>query len=102
MQKALRIKHIFPEGLESHFVSALIVQHQPDNFILSFFEIWPPPILGTSDEEKKEAFKKLDRIDAKCVTRLVVTPTKMREFIALLKENMKNYELSFQDNIQEK
>jgi len=61
-------------------------------FILSFFEVWPPAILGETDEEKQEMLDSLESVEAKCVARLVVTPSRMREFIAVMNENLSNYE----------
>lgn len=90
--KNLRIERTFPEGLQTHFVSNIVVQHDPDIFIISFFELWPPVVLGESDEEKRKALMALDHVDAKCVARLVVTPGKMKEFIAAMEENFKGYE----------
>ena len=90
--KQIRIERTFPENLQSHYVSNIVVQHEPDIFILSFFELWPPVILAESEEEKQKAFSALDHIDAKCVARLVVTPAKMKEFIGAMQQNYKNYE----------
>jgi len=90
--KKVRIERIYPEDLQSHFVSNIVVQHQPDVFILSFFEVWPPAILGDTDEEKQHALEAVDQVEAKCVARLVLTPSKMREFVETTTENLQNYE----------
>ena len=90
--KQLRIERNFPENLQSHYVSNIVVQHEPDIFIISFFELWPPVIIADSKEEKQRALGALDHVDAKCVARLVVTPAKMKEFIAAMQENYQNYE----------
>ena len=92
IEKKLKIIWNYPEELQSHFVSNIIVQHQPGAFVVSFFEIWPPAIFGDSEEEKLTLIKSLDHIDAKCVSRLVVTPEKMKEFITLMTENLNSYE----------
>jgi non-ribosomal peptide synthetase component F len=90
--KEIRIERVYPEDLQSHFVSNIVVQHQPGIFILSFFEVWPPAILGESDEEKKQVIDTIDHVEAKCVARLVLTPSKMREFLETMSENLHNYE----------
>lgn len=94
--KKIRIERIYPANLQSHFVSNIVVQHQPDAFILSFFEIWPPPILGESEEEKQRELEALENVEARCVARLVVTPRKMREFLETMSENLRNYERMMQ------
>lgn len=90
--KKVRINRVFPEDLTTNFVSSLVVQHEAEIFILSFFEVWPPPILGETDEEKLEALSAIDYIDAKCVSRLVLTPNVMREFIDTMSENLDKFE----------
>ena len=94
--RKVRIERVYPENLSSHFVSNLVVQHQPDYFTLSFFEVWPPPILGDTDEEKRAALDALDYVEANCVARLVVTPDTMREFVRIMSENLGNFEAMLQ------
>jgi hypothetical protein len=89
--KKLKIQHIFPDDLDSKFVSNIIVQHQPDHFVVSFFEVFPPPILGDSEEDKRRQFRGIDHVNAKCVSRIVVTPDKMGEIITVLSDNYNNY-----------
>ena len=89
--KKLKIRHIFPDNLDSNFVSNIVVQHQPDHFIVSFFEVFPPPILGDSEEDKRQQFNKMDHIEAQCVSRIIVTPDKMSEIITVLNDNYDNY-----------
>ena len=90
--KPVRLERVYPDNLQSHFVSNVVVQHQPDAFILSFFEVWPPPIIGESNEEKQRAIDSIESIEARCVARLVVTPSKMKEFLAVMNENLANYQ----------
>jgi hypothetical protein len=91
-ERSIKVNRIFPEDLRTYFVANFIVQHEPENFILSLFELWPPIILGETKEEKLEVVKSIDSIDAKCVARIVLTPTRMREFIEVITENFKAYE----------
>ena len=92
LEKVLPIEWSYPPGLKSHFVTNIVVQHQEDHFVMAFFEVWSPPILGDSDEEKKRELAKLEKVDAVCVARVVVTPKKMREFVATLTKNLALYE----------
>ena len=90
--KQVRIDRIYPADLQSHFVSNIVVQHQPDVFILSFFEMWPPAVLGDTEEERLKAIDAVDHVEAKCVARLAVTPAKMRQFVEALTDNLQHYE----------
>jgi len=90
--KKIRVNRTFPQELESHFVSDIVVQNQPDHFIISFFEMWPPLVLGATEEEKQQIFEAIDSVESKCIARLVATPAKMREFVRAMAENLENYE----------
>ena len=94
--KALRIDRVIPEELKnSRFVNDLVVQHQPEYFILSFFEILQPLILGDTEEELQEALSAVDKVEATCVTRLVVTPQVLRQFIETMSQNLEKYEAKY-------
>jgi len=90
--KEVKIERRYPDNLQTHFVSNIVVQHQPDFFTISFFEVWLPPIIGNSTEEKKHILESFDHVEAKCVSRIVVTPEKMREFAKAINENLINYD----------
>ena len=94
--KKIKIERTYPDDLKSYFVSNVVVQHQPDIFILSFFEVFPPAILGETEEEKFQALNAIDHVDGKCVARLVLTPSVMKEFLDTISENWKNYEQTLQ------
>jgi hypothetical protein len=66
-------------------------QAQPEAITLSFFEVWPPVILGDS-AEKEARLAAVDHVEAKCVARLVVTPSKMKEIAEVMAESLHNYE----------
>lgn len=90
--KQLKIKHTYPETLETKFATNIIVQHQPDYFILSFFENLLPAVLGETEDDKKKQFDKIKFIESKCLSRIILTPEKMKEVISVLNENYKKYE----------
>ena len=92
LEKKVRLTRKYPEDLQSHIVDNIVVQHQPDRFVLSFFEVWLPPVLADSDEEFQEQIDSLDSVEAKCVARLVVTPQRMREFVNVMTTNLENYD----------
>ncbi len=94
LEKEILLKRIFPENLQSYFVSNVVVQHQEENFTISFFEAWSPPILGTEDEKKKQ-IDSIKYVEAKCVVRVVVTPNKMKEFIDVLNNSYNTYKKTF-------
>jgi hypothetical protein len=96
------INHVYPDNLVTHFTTHVVAQFQQDHFILSFFEIFPPPLLGETDDEKLRALKALDHVDAKCVARIVVTPARMEDVIKILSENLAKYKQMAGDPQKEK
>jgi len=90
--KTLTVKRIYPPDLRTYFVQNAVAQHQPDCFILSFFEVWPPLVLGETEEERLREVASLESIDATCVARFVLTPSRMREIVGVLSDNLKKYD----------
>ena len=90
--KKIRVNRTFPQDLQSQFVNDVVIQHQPDHFIISFFEVHPPLVLGETEEEKQQILDALDSVESKCIARLVVTPATMRDFVRAMGENLENYE----------
>jgi len=91
--KQIKLNWVYPQDLETHFVTNMVVQHQEDHFIISFFETWPPAITGNVDERHKQ-LESINEVDAKCVARIVVTPEKMRDFLNAFQENVEKFHLS--------
>jgi hypothetical protein len=87
-----KINRIIPEELPLNFVNDIIIQHEPDFFMLSFFQLLPPAIIGDTDEEKLQIARSIKTIDSKCVARMVITPRKMRRFLEVISQNLQKYE----------
>ncbi len=86
--KKLKIVRSFPDDLQSHFTNHFVIQHRPDHFILSFFQIWSPIIL---DDDDVNQLMEESQLEAKCVSRLILTPTEIESLSAALQENIQNY-----------
>jgi len=91
VNKKIKLHYVFPENIESKFVNHVIVQNQKDYFTLSFFETVLPPILGESEEERKNSLEKIKSIDAKCIARFIITPEKIAQIANAIQENIKRY-----------
>jgi hypothetical protein len=90
--KRIPIVLTYPPDLQTHFVTYTLVQHEREDFIVSFFELWPPPILGETEEEKRQEFEKLTEVEAKCVARIVLSPGRMKTFIEDLSDNYNKWQ----------
>ena len=91
VDRQVRVVREFPPDLTSHFVQHFVVQFREDHFVLSFFEIWPPIIVGETEEEVVRQLSDLAAVPAKCVARLVITPSKMEELIGIMTDNYERF-----------
>lgn len=84
----------FPEGLIKRYANNMLVQRLENEFVISFFEIVPPPIFGSPEERRKQA-DKVKSVRANCVASVVVSPMKMQAFIDAMQENFDNFIADF-------
>jgi hypothetical protein len=82
----------YPDYTISRYATNLIVQKTPHEYILSFFEVHPPLILGA------ESIDKLESVAADCVARIIVAAGKMPDFVAVLQEQLKRAAQAEQEN----
>jgi hypothetical protein len=90
--KKLSINWVYSPDIATRFANNFVVQHDSEQFFLSFFDIWMPMIVGETDEEKQVQLNAMEKVDAKCVARIVMSPEKMRELVEVMILNLENYE----------
>lgn len=90
--KRLSINWVYPPDITTRFANNFVVQNDSEQFFLSFFDIWMPMIIGETDEEKQSHLNAMEKVDAKCVARIVMSPEKMRELVEVMILNLQNYE----------
>ena len=83
----LPIEWIIPDELENKYATNLVIQNTNNEYILSFFEIYPPMVLGTP-EYQLEQYKKMKTVPAKCVARIIVSPSNMNDFSKIIQEHI--------------
>jgi hypothetical protein len=86
----LPIEWYIPDDLVSQYATNIVVQQTPHEFIISFFESYPPIVLG-SPEEQREKLKSIPSVRATCVARVVVAAERMPEIVKLLRETLARY-----------
>jgi len=72
-----------PEGLDVVWANNVAIQHQEEDFVMTFFQVIPPMLLGASKEEV-EAIK---TVRATAVARIAMSPTQIERLIAALQDN---------------
>src|SRR5258707_7592115 len=92
--RSLPIEWYIPENIVTRYATDMVVQSSPLEFVISFFEAYPPLLIGTPEEAKAQA-EKLDSIRATCIARFIVSPGKITEFVAVLQQSLEQYQSSF-------
>lgn len=88
--KLVPIDWQIPRGLVPRYATNMLVQHGEHEFILSFFETWPPIVMGPP-EDVEDRFRNIDSIEARCVGRVIVAADRMPGFIEALQTNLDRY-----------
>jgi hypothetical protein len=92
----VRVEYEITENTPRGYATEMIVQYTQHEFILSFFNIEPPIILGT-DEEKVEQLKRIDHLTARGIVRLTISPERMENFLRVLNRHFENYQARLSD-----
>lgn len=70
------------------YANHVFVTHTLDEFYLTFSQLHPPYFLT---EPTKEEVEQLTHVPAKVVTRVAISPNKMKELVDALSENYKKF-----------
>ena len=88
VEKEIKLKRVFPVGVQAQFVDHFVIQRRPDHYILMFYDIMMPPIIAEDEQEFQELVDNLEEIEARCVARLVLTHKGMKAFYEALSDNV--------------
>ena len=73
------------------FANMMIIQHEQQEFMLTFCQYSPPLALGPP-EAQREQVKSMPYVPVKVVSRIGFTPQRMAELIAILQENYQKWQ----------
>lgn len=85
------IKYVIPDEIVTQYVTDMVIQHTDQEFLISFWEIQRPMLLGT-EEERKAQIQMIEFVENRCVARFVITPDRMQRFLDAMKENVDRYQ----------
>lgn len=94
--KHLRLAFRTPESLRAIFANQLVVQHDASCFYLSFYESFPPLLIG-DEKEKNDQLQAIESVPAHCVAKLAVPADRMAKFVEVMAKNV----ASFQELVQQ-
>jgi hypothetical protein len=86
----LPIEWSIPGDMVGQYATNMLVQMNPHEFIISFFQLYPPPVLG-SPEEQKAKLAEMTSVQATCISRVIVAAERMPEFVRVLQETLARY-----------
>lgn len=73
------------------FANQFLIQHQPDEFLLTFGQLITPPLLG-SEEDRREQLSRVSYVPIRILGRFGFTRRRMVELIAVLQENLERHD----------
>jgi hypothetical protein len=88
--RRLPIEWFVPDDLETRYATNFVVLHTQTEFMLYFFEVVPPISLVTSTGGT-QTFENVESVQAKAIARIVVSPSRMPEFMNALQENWSKF-----------
>jgi len=83
----LPLEWYVPGDLVARYATNMVIQRSENEFIISFFEVKPPLILGTP-ESVAEQVEKMKSIRATCIAQIIVAADKMPSFVDVLQRNL--------------
>ena len=82
------------EGVRTEYATNLVVQHTEHEFVLSFYRIQSPIIIGSRDERERQ-IEGMRSVQADCVARIVVAPGRMPDFVIAIQGNLDKHRERF-------
>jgi hypothetical protein len=83
--KPIPVDWHIPEDLPILFVNNMTIQFTEHEFILTFYELAPPPLLGPLAEQKLE---QMEKVSAVAVARIAVAAGRLPGFIKAMTHNL--------------
>ena len=89
--KAVRIVYVDPDRVPLSYVNNYYVNHNEHEFVITLAEVAPPATLHMTEKE----LKALERIEAVVSTRIAMSPSRFKEFVAAMSENYTSWETAY-------
>jgi hypothetical protein len=79
------------EHVHCQYATNLVVQPSDQEFLISFFHVLPPLLVGPA-EEVKAKLDEVSAVRAECVARVIVAAGRMGEFVDVLQRSLEAYQ----------
>jgi hypothetical protein len=94
--KWLPVEYYVPDHIQSRYATNLLVQNTEHEFILSFFELQEPFLMGDTEEIEQQV-EQLKCVRAKCVGRVIIAADRMPAFIDAMQKNLEKHRARFDE-----
>lgn len=85
--RRVTLRLVIPSSIEGSYANNMLVQQDDNAAYLSFFLAPPPMLMGTPDQIQ-EQLKKLDTIEGRFVTQVIIPKDRLEMFAKALLENV--------------
>jgi hypothetical protein len=86
----LPVEWVMNENTPTGYATNMIVQHTNHEFIISFFEIKPPLLIGEAEQQLQQAAS-IGKIKAQCIAQITVHADRMPQFLQALNTNYEQF-----------
>jgi hypothetical protein len=73
------------------FANHFLVQHEPNEFVLSLGQLSPPPVTGTPDEIREQV-SEMSHVPVHTLSRVALTRQRVVELIGLLQATLEEHD----------
>jgi hypothetical protein len=73
------------------FANHVVVQHQPDEFVLSLSQVVGPPLTGNADDRRAQA-SQVDHLNLHTLARVAMNRRRVVELIAVLQAELQDHD----------
>ena len=88
--RELPLEWNIPDDIIARYATNLVVQRLENEYLISFFEVKPPILLG-EPADIIEKLKEINSVRANCVAQIIISANKMPDFIKALENNLKKF-----------
>jgi hypothetical protein len=79
------------EGTPIHFANHFLVQHQPNEFVLTLGQVTGPPVVGTPEQIREQA-REMSRVPIRTLARAGLTRERLVELIGILEATLREHD----------
>lgn len=96
-----KLKYEDEDGLVTRWANDMVIQHGPDHFVISFYEVVPPLWTALREREASSGDDAMGDdamevgVPARCVARIVITANDFGKFLDAWNENKRKHKEQF-------